>query len=71
MTEDDGLVPIDTNLVSPETVDMVITSVSKQTDINQAGGDTIIITGTGFPASLDSRYEFSITLGGTTSCTII
>ena len=62
-----GQVKLDDALL-PEVVVMTLTSVSPKLNINPAGGDIMTITGTNFPISNDSRYQFSIILGTNTRC---
>lgn len=56
----EGLVPVDTAAVTPITVVLATSSLSPNTDLNQSGGDTITILGTGLPTLIsDVSVSFS------------
>lgn len=65
--EDKGKVQVESS-VSPEVVNMIISNVDPKIDLNPAGGNIMTITGDNFPPTLDSRYQFAITLDGKTRC---
>jgi hypothetical protein len=46
-----GILPVSDSLIE-ETVALVVTSITPDTNVNPAGGDEITITGSGFPSSL-------------------
>jgi len=52
VTEELGKVRIDSG-VSPEFIALQVTDVSPKIDVNPAGGDTMTITGTNFPTSIE------------------
>lgn len=54
--------------VEETVVEMTITGVSPETDLNPAGGDILTITGTNFPPTIDSRYNFEINLDDKALC---
>jgi len=62
-----GIVPVDTLLVSDTVIAPTISGVLPNI-LNPAGGQEVIITGTGFPASLDSVNNLSIGFSDGTSC---
>lgn len=66
---EEGKVKVD-EAVSALTIDLVVTSISPKLNLNPAGGDIITIVGSGFPESLDGRFELSILLGPSTRCVI-
>ena len=64
-----GLVPYDDVTVSAYVVTPTIDSVSP-TIFNPAGGETVVITGTGYPLGLDTEHELSVTFSDGTVCDI-
>ena len=65
VTDLSGLIPVDAAVAKID-IALVVTSVSKTTDLNQLGGDTLTLSGTGFETSLDST---TVTFSDGTSCT--
>ena len=54
-----GLIPLDENLDCID-VDLVVDSISPNSDLNQLGGDVLTLTGTGFdPVTTDTTVVFS------------
>ena len=59
--DSNGLIPV-SEAVTAHHVPLVITSVSPDIDLNQAGGDILTITGENFPSTLtghDLKFEFA------------
>lgn len=54
-----GLAPIASGF-STYLVDIVVSSVTPDTELNQAGGQELIITGSGFPASMTTEHSVVI-----------
>ena len=50
-----GEVKIASSVTALEIV-LTFTNVNKKTAINPAGGDNLVITGTNFPPTIDTRY---------------
>ena len=63
-----GLIPIE-ETVEKISVDLVIDSITPNTDLNQLGGDTLVFSGTGFD-SLDITAS-SVVFSDTTICIVL
>ena len=64
-----GVIPVDASVSNYE-IEPVISSTSPAL-LNPAGGDNLVITGTGFPASLNTQDSVLAYFSDTTSCTIV
>lgn len=64
-----GLVPYDDSTVTAYVVTPTIDSYTP-TIFNPAGGETVVLTGTGYPLGLTTEHELSVTFSDGTVCTI-
>lgn len=64
-----GLVPYDDTTVTAYVVTPTIDSYTP-TIFNPAGGETVVLTGTGYPLGLTTEHELSVTFSDGTVCTI-
>ena len=64
----EGIVPVDTGLTTPITVALLASSLSPSTELNQFGGDTITILGSGLPTSTS---DVSVSFSDGSACTVV